>query len=115
MHKSRFLLKCFLKLCVAAACLIASVAAYRFLLHPLIESAFSLSEHASSIVRRVNIFIAVILSYWAFVRYYERRAVKELSLPWRWILLAAVAGAMSIGVTILVLYATGHYQVISFR
>jgi CAAX protease family protein len=115
MHKSRFLLKVLLKLCVAAACLVAAIAAYRFLLHPLIESAFSLGEHASSIVRRVNIFVAVVLSYWAFVRYYERRAAQELSLKWRWIVLAAVAGSLSIGVTILALYATGHYQLVSFR
>lgn len=115
MSRSRFLLKELLKLCVAAACLVGAIAAYRLLLHPLIEFAFSLSEHVSSIVRRVNIFVAVVLSYWAFVRYYERRAVRELSLPWRWILLAAVAGAMSIGVTILTLYATGHYKLIAFR
>lgn len=116
MTKSRFLFfKCFFKLCVAAACLVAAIAAYRFLLHPLIESAFSLGEHASSIVRRTNIFAAVVLSYWAFVRYYERRVAQELSIRWRWILLAAVAGSLSIGVTILALYATGHYQLVSFR
>jgi uncharacterized protein len=115
MHTSRFLLKCLLKLCVAAACLVAAIAAYRFLLHPLIESAFSLGEHASSIVRRANIFVVVVLSYWAFVRFYERRAAQELSLPWRWIVLAAVAGSLSIGVTILALYATGHYELVSFR
>src|SRR6185369_3716431 len=115
MSKSRFLLKCFLKLCLAAACLVASIAGYRLLLHPLIESAFLLGEHASSIVRRVNIFVAVVLSYWAFVHFYERRAAQELSPRWRWIVLAAVAGSLSIGVTILALYATGHYQLISFR
>jgi len=113
--RSRFLIRELLKLCVAAACLVVAIAAYRLLLHPLIESAFSLGEHASSIVRRVNLFAAVVLSYWAFVRCYERRAARELSLPWRWILLAAVAGALSIGVTILALYATGHYQLVSFR
>src|SRR6266545_141797 len=32
---------------------------------------------------------------------------------WRWIVLAAVAGSLSIGVTILVLYATGPYQLVS--
>jgi uncharacterized protein len=115
MHKSRFLLKGLLKICVAAACLVAAIATYRFLLHPLIESAFSLGGHASSIVRRANIFVVVVLSYWAFVRYYERRAAQELSLQWRWIVLAAVAGSMSIGVTILALYATGHYQLMAFR
>ena len=115
MRKSRFLFKCFLKLCVAAACRIAAVSAYRFLLHPEIESAFSLGEQASSIVRRVNIFLVVVLSYWAFVRFYERRAAQELSLRWRWIVLAAVAGSLSIGVTIHALYATGHYELVSFR
>lgn len=115
MSKSRFLLLGLLELCVAAAMLVGAIATYRLLVHPLIVTAFSLGEHASSIVRRVNIFLAVVLSYWAFVRYYERRPAQELSLRWRWILLAAAAGAMSIGVTILVLYATGHYQLISFR
>jgi membrane protease YdiL (CAAX protease family) len=81
----------------------------------LIASAFSLGEHASSLVRRVNIFAIAVLSYWAFVHFYERRATQELAPRWRWILLAAVAGPLSIGVTILVLYATGNYQLISFR
>jgi membrane protease YdiL (CAAX protease family) len=113
--RSRTLLEGLLKLCVAAACLVGAIAAYRLLLHPLIESAFSLGEHALSIVRRVDIFFAAVLSYWAFVRYYERRAAQELSLPWRWMVLAAVAGAGSIGATILALYATGHYQLMSLR
>jgi len=111
----RFLLKGLLKLCVAAVCVIGAIAVYRFLLDPLIASAFSLGEHASSMVRRVNIFLAVVLSYWAFVRYYEKRKAEELSPRWLWIVLAALAGAASIGVTILALYATGHYQLIAFR
>ncbi len=115
MSKSRFLLKCLLKLCVAAACLVAAIATYRFLLHPWIAFAFSLGEHASSIVRRTGIFVVAVLSYWAFVHFYERRAAQELAPRWRWIALAAVAGSLSIGVTILVLYATGNYQLISFR
>lgn len=115
MPKLHAILKSFLKILIAAACLVASVAAYRFLLHPLIESAFSLSEHASSIVRRVNLFLAVVLSYWAFVRFYERRPARELALRWQWTLVAAVAGSLSIGLTILTLYATGNYQLISFR
>lgn len=115
MRKSRLLLKCLLKLCVAAAGMVAAIATYRFLLHPLIASAFSLDEHASSLLRRANIFAVAVLSYWAFVRFYERRAAQELALRWRWIVLAAVAGSLSIGVTILTLYATGQYQIISFR
>lgn len=115
MPKPRFFLQGLLRLGVAAACLVGAIVLYRFALHPLLASAFSLGERASSIVRRVNLFGAVVLSYWAFVRYYERRPVRELSLRWRWILLAAVAGALSIGVTIFVLYATGHCQFLAFR
>jgi uncharacterized protein len=115
MRKPHAILKSFLKILIAAVCLIASVAAYRFLLHPLIESAFSLGEQTSSIVRRVNLFFTVVLSYWAFVRFYERRTAQELSLQWKWTVVAAVAGSLSIGLTILALYATGNYQLISFR
>jgi uncharacterized protein len=115
MSRSRLLLRCLLKLCVAAACLVAAIAGYRFLLHPGIEAVFSLGGQASSIVRRVNIFVVAVLSYWAFVHFYERRPVRELALRWRWLGLAAVAGSLSIGVTILFLYATGHYQLLAFR
>jgi hypothetical protein len=59
--RPRPLLEGLLKLCAAAACLVGAIAAYRLLLHPLIESAFSLGEHASSIVRRLGIFVAAVL------------------------------------------------------
>lgn len=113
--RSRFLLQGLLELGVAAACLVGAIAAYRLLLHPLIESALSLTEHSSSLVRRVNLFAAVVLSYGLFVRFYEKRRARELALQWLWIPLAAAAGALSIGVTILALYATGHYQLIAYR
>jgi hypothetical protein len=115
MTRPKLILKSILKIGLAAVCLIASVAAYRFLLHPWIESLFSLGAQASSIVRRVNLFLVVVLTYWAFVRFFERRAARELALRWRWIALSAVAGSVSIGVTILTLYATGHYELLSFR
>ena len=115
MSTSRFLLTGLLKLCIAAACLVGAIAAYKLLVHPLIESALSLGKGTSSIVGRIGIFAVVVLSYWGFVRCYERRAAQELALRWRWMLLAAGAGVASIGATILALYATGHYQVVSSR
>ena len=92
-----------------------SIAAYRLLIHPLIESALSLSQGTSSIVRRIDLFAVVVLSYWGFVHFYERRAAMELALRWRWTLLAGLAGLVSIGVTIVALYATGHYRVMAYR
>jgi len=111
--RSRFLLKGLLKLCLAAACLVAAIAAYRLLVHPVLESALSLSSATSSVVRRIGILAAAVLSYGGFVRLAERRALPELGIRWGWTLLAAAAGAASIGVTILALYVTGHYQVVA--
>ncbi len=112
---ARFYFRQALKLCAAAASVVGSIAAYRFLLHPVIEQVLSLGADASSIVRRIGIFVSVVLAYGAFVRFYERRPPRELAPKWGWTLVAAAAGAASIGVTILTLYATGHYVLESFR
>jgi CAAX protease family protein len=113
--RTRFLLGQGLKLGAGAACLESSILVFRFLLHPAIASALSLGEAASTVVRRAGIFAVALLAYAAFVRFYERRAAGELSLRPRWTLVAAAAGAMSIGLTIVFLLATGLYQVESFR
>jgi len=115
MSSPRVLLKGLLRLGVAAAFLIGAIAAYRLLVHPLIVATLSLDEWSSSIVRRASILAAAVLSYGAFVRYYERRKAQELALRWRWTVIAGAAGALSIGVTILALYATGHYELIAVR
>jgi hypothetical protein len=113
--RSRFLLRQGLKLAAGAACLVGSIAAYRLLIHPAIASVLALGDDASSVVRRIGILSSVVLAYWVFVRYYERRPVLELApLSFR-TLLAATAGVLSIGVTILFLYASGHYHLVSFR
>jgi CAAX protease family protein len=113
--RSRFFFAGFLQLLVAAACLVAAVVLYRWALDPLIDSAFSLGPSNASIVRRLGIFLAAVGSYWAFVRLYERRTANELRIRWRWTLLAAAAGSLSIGVTILLLYATGQYELVAYR
>jgi membrane protease YdiL (CAAX protease family) len=113
--KSRFLLMGLLKLIVALACVVGAIAVYKLLVHPALESALRLSKETSSIVRRIDIFAVLVLSYWGFVHFYERRPARELAFKWWWMLLAAGAGVVAIGVTILALYATGHYEVVTFR
>jgi hypothetical protein len=115
MPRLRFLLAGLLKLCLAIGCVIGAVVTYRLLLDPFIDKTLQLGSHASSIVRRVNIFAFAVLSYWAFTHYYERRRASELAVRPGWTLLAGAAGALSIGITILVLFAAGFYQVQSFR
>lgn len=115
MSRTRFYLEGLLKLAVAAACLVGAMAAYRLLVHPALERVLSLGTDVSSIVRRIGMLAAIVLSYWGFVQLYERRVPLELAPRWKWMVLAACAGAASIGVTILVLFATGHYEVVSTR
>lgn len=115
MPRLHFLLGGLLKLGLAAIGIVGAIAAGRSIIAPAIGIAFRLDPHALSLVRRASIFIAMVLAYWTFVRYYERREPKELALRFWWILLAAAAGALSIGVTILALYATHNYQLVSVR
>lgn len=115
MSRAKQIFRILLKLALGVACVAGAMALYRFLLHPQVASALSLGSEASSMVRRTGLFLVLVLSYWGFVRFYERRAATELRLPMRWILLAAVGGSLSIGVTILTLYATGSYQLLAVR
>ncbi|HEX4956310.1 MAG TPA: CPBP family intramembrane glutamic endopeptidase [Thermoanaerobaculia bacterium] len=111
----RFLLGGLLELGVAVAFLAAAIAACHLLVVPLLVGAFSLGDSAASFVRRTAVLLAVVLSYWAFVRLYLRRPVRELAPRLPWTLLAGAAGALSIGVTILALFLSGHYLLAGFR
>jgi hypothetical protein len=111
---TRFLLGQGQKLILGAVCLVGAIAVCRLFVRPEVLSALSLGENASSAVRRAVLFAAAVLSYGAFVRFYERRSVTELSFR-RCTLVAAAAGALSIGLTVLFLYATGHYELVAFR
>ena len=113
--KPRFLIAGLLELVLASACLVGSIAAYKRLVHPAIATLFSLGADASSLVRRFGLLAVIVLSYWGFVHFYERRAAQELAFRWDWAMLAAGAGALSIGVTIVALYATGHYRLVALR
>src|SRR5436190_1890535 len=113
--RARFLLAGLLHLTLAALTVLGAIFVVRLIVRPLVENVFGLDEAATSLFRRVSIFAATVLSYWGFVRVYERRRATELAPRWRWIGLAGAAGSLSIGVVILTLYATGHYRLVSTR
>lgn len=111
----RALVKGLLHLGAAAAVVVGSVLAYRFAVHPLLEAILGLDATSSSMVRRLGISFALVASYAAFARFYERRSPRELAPRGGWILLGAAVGAASIGITIGALYATGHYRLAEYR
>lgn len=115
MSRARFVLAGLVQFLVGAGAVQGSMVLFRFVLHPALVSALALDVSAASATRRLGVFAAVMGSYWAFVRWYERRPVGELRVEWRWILGGAFAGALSIAAPIALLYASGHYQVTAVR
>lgn len=115
MSRVRVLVGGLVQLLVGGATVTASMAAFRWVLHPALASALTLGETATSITRRGGVFVAAVTSYWAFVHWYERRPAGELRVDWRWILAGGAAGSLSIAATMALLYATGHYQLTGVR
>jgi len=113
--RTRFLLAGLLKLIVAAACFVGAIAAFKLIVYRALAAMFTWDPVTSSVVRPVGIFLAMVLSYWGFVHFYERRTARELAPRLGWIVLAGVAGSASIGVTILTLYATRHFEVVAYH
>lgn len=115
MPRARLLLAGLVQFVVGAASVQASLVACRYALVPALVAVLSIDVTGAAVVRRAVIFVATVAAYWAFVHWYERRPVRELHLAWRTLLAGAVAGSLSIGATIVLLFATGHYQVVAIR
>ena len=115
MSRARLLLAGLVQLVIGASSVQAGIVASRYVLVPALVSAFSLDVTGAAAVRRIVIFVMTVAAYWAFVHWYERRAVPELHVTWRALLSGAAAGALSIGAAILLLSATGHYRVDAIR
>lgn len=115
MSRARLLLAGLVQLVIGAVSVQASIVAGRYVLVPALVGAFSIDVTGEAAVRRAVIFVVTAAAYWAFVRWYERRAVTELHVTWRTLLLGAAAGALTIGAAILLLTVTGHYRVIAIR
>lgn len=104
-----------LKLFLALATIFASVHFFRLLLLPGIQAFFSLDDSATSMLRRTGIFLVVLMAYWAYVRFYEKRAVTELRVAPIGIAAGALSGALLIAIATLPLFAFGIYEVTFYR
>ncbi len=115
MSRARFVLAGLVQLLVGAGAVQASMVLFRFVLHPALVSALALDVSAASATRRLGVFAAVMGSYWAFVRWYERRPVRELrvrvAVDTGWRLRRSPVDCGADGGA----YSSGHYQVTSVR
>ncbi|GAB3381183.1 lysostaphin resistance A-like protein [Lysobacter fragariae] len=104
-----------LSLLLAAAAVVGSVQAFRLLLLPALVSLFHPGEALTSFLRRIGIFAFVLLAYWAYVRFHEKRKVDELRPTLRGIVVGGVTGAGLILLAALLLFALGAYEVTAYR
>lgn len=104
-----------LSLLLACAAIVGGVQAFRLLLLPAIVSLFHPGEALTSFLRRIGVLAFLLLSYWAYVRFYEKRKVDELRPALRGIAIGGMAGAGLILFAALLLFALGAYEVTAYR
>ncbi len=107
--------KFFLKLFLALAAIFVAVQLFRLLLLPGIQTFFDLDDAVTSMFRRTGIFLCVLTAYWAYVKFYEKRAAAELRIAPLGIAAGAVTGALLIAMATLPLFAFGVYEVTFYR
>lgn len=115
MSRIQIIKKCLLKLSIALGAIFASVQAFRLLLLPGMQSFFHLDDSATSMLRRTGIVLSVLMAYWAYVKFYEKRAVTELHVAPVGIAAGAISGAFLILIATLPLFLFGVYQVTFYR
>ncbi|MBU1620947.1 MAG: CPBP family intramembrane metalloprotease [Gammaproteobacteria bacterium] len=103
------------KLLVATAAIVIAIALFRWLLLPAVQWLFQFGEQTIAIIRRAGIFVSVVLAYWAYVRFYERRQANELRIAPVAIAIGAISGAAVIALISLVLFAFGVYEIKSYQ
>lgn len=104
-----------ISLLLGGVAILGPVAAFRQGLLPLIDMAFQPGPEWLSALRRAGILLAAVAGYWAYVRWYEKRAVPELRLQPVRLVLGGASGAALVALPIAVLFALGAYELVLFR
>lgn len=115
MSRIKIIKQAVLKFILAFGAIVVSVQLFRLMILPAIESVFLPDEFVTSMIRRTGIFLCVLLSYWAYVKFYEKRVVTELQIKPIGIAAGAFSGAMLVVISALPLFLFGIYQVTVYR
>lgn len=107
--------KLFISLLIAAAAILVTVQLFRLLLLPGLQTFFVLDEAATSLVRRAGIFLSVLIAYWGYVKFYEKRAVTELTMAPIGIAVGAGVAILLVAAATLPLFVFGVYEVTLYR
>ncbi len=100
---------------LSLAVIAAFAGAFRFGVEPLIAGIFDLDEQSRGYVRRIGMLCCFVLGYWIYTKYIERRPGRsDLLIDIPLIGLGVLSGVAIIGVPMMLLYFTGHYQLVSY-
>ena len=102
-------------LLLGGAAVLGSILIFRQGLLPLIEAVFHPGPEWLSVIRRAGILLTAVASYWAFVRWHEKREATELRVRPIHLLLGGASGAALVALPIAVLFAFGAYELVLFR
>lgn len=94
---------------------LGSILIFRQGLLPLIEGLLHPGPELLSVFRRIGIPLTAVASYWAFVRWHERRDATELRLRPVHLMLGGASGAALVALPMAVLFALGVYESVLFR
>uniref|UniRef100_A0A486XHN4 Putative metal-dependent membrane protease n=1 Tax=Rheinheimera sp. BAL341 TaxID=1708203 RepID=A0A486XHN4_9GAMM len=103
------------KLLLMFTVIVLAVAAYRWLVLPALQIAFELNEPATALLRRLGILLVILLAYGSYVRFYDKRPVKELHFPVLRVCMGLLSGAGMIALVSALLFAFGIYEVTAYR
>ena len=104
-----------IRLLMAFAIFLAAVHGFRLLLLPVFEHVFHTGDAATSLVRRIGIFSVAVTAYWIYVRLVEKRRVPELRPKPLGIVVGGLSGVGLVGLSMLVLFASGVYAMTAWR
>lgn len=100
---------------LALATIVAAFVFFRFAVMPVLGHVVDPTSSTSTLLSRCGAALSILLGYWLFCRFHEKRYVDELKLAPLWIALGVLSGAMLISLTTLSLFALGAYQVTEYR
>lgn len=115
MHHVRLTIAVLKKLLLASAVLVGAVLLVRGLLVPGLQAMFDTGDALTSLLRRVGIFAAAVLAYWAYVSLIEGRKASELRPRPIPIALGALTGGLLIAISMALVLAFGAYEIVAWR
>lgn len=105
----------FVRLLAAVICIGGAVLAYRYALLPLLQQLLQLDDAALASLRRCGILLSMLLAYWGYIHFVEKRRATELVFTPTGISLGALSGVLMIALVSVILFATGVYEVLHYR